>query len=521
MLKILVYKEIKNTVFTFQFQFITILSIVICIAYIFIGLSDYETRLQNYDIMNLKNNEEISNLNVYSELQPQISLRPKVLSIISNGSINELGSNVRISPFEVPTKLNNEITYNPFINSVFQFDFNKVVAILLSLLAILISFNLISEEHEKGTLKLMMSNYVPKWKIIIAKVISSQIVITITLSFIFIIIFLGFLFSSSVSISLEHIIRILLIFILYQFYLSCFILIGTFFSIVTRKSSISLILGLFVWLLFTIIIPYGVMFITLSDSKFMLIDEVNKQIAEVEKNTTIELNTWKQNHSVPGPAYTFGYVQFNERENHFITRGIRPEYIQWCADYFAYRNRIVIDQAEKIYNLKKIRLDHEENQIRYMHSFANLSITNQLCKAVENLCNTSWDDYKTFMDDAREYRLSIISYIRSDNGFSSREWFTDDPVGFEPWVKDPNNFRPEKLANDAKIGYKVYLAINVHKNLAERKLKLDDVPLFLETSVSVGLSLKESLVEFATLLILSGIFLFLILVFFNKYYIVS
>ncbi len=520
MFRILIIKEIKNTILTFQFQFISILSILICLAYVFFGLKDYETRLENYNTLKLKNNEEIANLNVYSELQPQISYSPKVLSILCNGTAEEFGTNLRISSFEIPCELDNEISYNPFINSVFQFDFNKVVAILLSLLAILISFNSISQEYEIGTLKLIMSNFVPKWKVLIAKLLSCQISITITLIFIFLILFLGLLFSSYVALKPEHIFRIILIFILYQVYLSCFILIGTFFSILTRKSSVSLILGLFVWLLFTIIIPYNIMFIAESKSGFELSKEVNKQITEIRQNTNNKIIEWKKNNPIPGPAYTFGYVQFFEGENKFIARGIRPEYIYWCKDYFNFRNRVIIDQSEKEFKFKKIRLDYERNQINSVQRLSKLSITSLLCLTVENLCNTSLSDYESFINDARAYRHSLIAYLNSKNAYASRQWFTDDPVGFEPWIKDPENFNPEELANDRSIGYKAYLAINVHKNLAERKLKLDDVPVFYETKFDTSQSLKNSLSGFAALLILSSILLFLILAFFNKFYIV-
>ncbi|NOU18126.1 MAG: ABC transporter permease [Bacteroidales bacterium] len=521
MFKTLLYKEIKNTIITFQFQFITILSVLICSAYIYIGLKEYETRLENYNILKLKSKEEVDNINVFSQLQPLVASQPKVFSIICNGTMGAKGSYLRISPFSVPSKLNNEITYNPYINSGFQFDFNKVVAVLLSLLAILISFNMTSEEQEKGTLKLTLSSFVPKRKIIMAKLLACQIAISITLLAIFFILFLILLFSPSVSLNIDFFFRIVLIFLFYQVYLFTFILIGGLFSILTKRSSTSLIINLFVWLLFTIVIPYGVIFISESVSGNEKMDGYNTQIMALENDANRKLNEWNKTHPKPGPAYTFGYVEFNERDNYFITRGVRQEFFDWCETYFTYRNSLMIDKAEKEYEIEKNILLYKENRRKLNERLLSLSVTNQLSVIVENLCNTSFFDYESYINDLKIYRTTLLSYIESKKGFSSRRWFTDDQTGQDAWVKDPEKFDPNILANDRNIGYKAYLAINVQKDLPERKLNLKDVPVFQNSKISISKSFKNSLFESNFLILFNALLFFLILVLFNKYYVIS
>jgi ABC-2 type transport system permease protein len=119
-----------------------------------------------------------------------------------------------------------------------------------------LTFNSISGEKENGTLRLMLSNQVPKWKIVVAKIIGPYA--TFAISFIVGILFgLIVLLVANTGIEFNNaFIKVLLLVVLFSL-LFLFILfnLGIFISIISRSTFLAMIISLFIYVLFAMLIP--------------------------------------------------------------------------------------------------------------------------------------------------------------------------------------------------------------------------------------------------------------------------
>jgi ABC-type transport system involved in multi-copper enzyme maturation permease subunit len=518
----LFYKELKNILLTFQFQFITIVVTVVCISLVLLGISNFKKQQEDYDTVTIKNKNNIEDINVFSELKPIISKEPNALTIISNGGDYNKFNYIQISPFDQKDNFKEGISRNLYIFESFNMDLSKTISILLSLLALLLSYKAISEEYENGTLKLLLSSSVSRWKIISAKILSYQVALTIPLTIVFIFLLIIMMLLNSVEMTGVLLGRLFIIFIYFTLYLFIFNLTGCLCSIVFRKSSISLLVSLFFWLFMIIIIPTGASFISKSLSRTNELEQATKKkINEIELDTQANLREWRKNNPRPGQAYIFGYRSFDENKHSFITRGTREEFKDWCIRYFEYRNKLCIENNKRIYE-HNMQVERERDSQRELRNKISMfSLSSLLESAVENYTLTSDYDFSSFRQYVQFYRKELIDYIDSKHGFSSRKWFTDDLPSDLPLVSDIETFDIETFVNDIQIGYRIYLAANVQKDERHRKLNLKDVPVFIYKKADIIQSFDNSFSTTLVFLLLSGLLVILVFFIFNDYSLVK
>jgi ABC-type transport system involved in multi-copper enzyme maturation permease subunit len=125
----------------------------------------------------------------------------------------------------------------------------------MSFAAIVLVYDSISGERERGTLRLNMSNPVPRSTVILGKYLGTMIMLIIPL-------LIGMLFSmiivaisGKVSLGGSDWVRILVIILLSLLYLSIFVLLGLFLSSLLRSSAASLVLLLLAWTVIVVVIP--------------------------------------------------------------------------------------------------------------------------------------------------------------------------------------------------------------------------------------------------------------------------
>ena len=144
---------------------------------------------------------------------------------------------------------------NPLMGLLSLPDFTYIVNIILSLLAILFMFDAISGEKEAGTLRLMLSNAVPRSEILLGKWIGGYVVLLIP--------FLiaacgGVLYAWHRGVFTaggELMTRMVMILVLAAIYIAVFFNLSLFISTLTHRSTTSLLLCLLVWVVFILAIP--------------------------------------------------------------------------------------------------------------------------------------------------------------------------------------------------------------------------------------------------------------------------
>lgn len=135
------------------------------------------------------------------------------------------------------------------------FDLEFVIKYLFSLMVIFLSYNAISEDKERGTLRLALSNSVSKKALLAGKCISHGVVILSSTLFAFIISILLMTSNNLIHLSGHDLIRISLLFIVTNIYLILFLLLSILISTLTSSNKSSLMVLLQVWIVVVYLIP--------------------------------------------------------------------------------------------------------------------------------------------------------------------------------------------------------------------------------------------------------------------------
>ncbi|MCK7479416.1 MAG: ABC transporter permease [Candidatus Moduliflexus flocculans] len=130
-----------------------------------------------------------------------------------------------------------------------------IVKIVLSLFAILFTYDAIVGEKEKGTLKLALSNAVPRDRLILGKAIGGYISLLLPLLVPLVLSLLILVIVPDISLGGQDWARLLLVFLMFFLYLSVFFSLGLFVSARTSRSSTSFLVLLFAWVIIVMVIP--------------------------------------------------------------------------------------------------------------------------------------------------------------------------------------------------------------------------------------------------------------------------
>ena len=136
-----------------------------------------------------------------------------------------------------------------------KIDWGFVTAVLLSFMGILFTFDSISGEQERGTLRLMLSNSISRSAVICGKFLGAFFTIAIPFLLGAIVNISIIYLSEAVPFSGSHWVRLGLIICVALIYTSIFIFLGILVSSRVRESSTSLAVLLLIWTVWVVLMP--------------------------------------------------------------------------------------------------------------------------------------------------------------------------------------------------------------------------------------------------------------------------
>lgn len=256
MLGTLIQKELKAM--TLSPKFIATFSVCsfLLIMSVIIGINEYKQAVTQYETVHQLANERLNQVSTWRSVTYREHRKPSPLQIFTSGLSYDIGRWSNIDT-ESTIKMKNSIYSDDPIFAVFRIlDFTFIVQIVFSLLAILFTFDAINGEKESGTLRLVFSNAVSRTKYILAKCIGSwlglmiPVIIPILISILLVMLF-GIPFTGT------EWIRLFLIIVSSLLYLTFFVVFGVFISTLSKRSSVSFLFSLVLWIAFVLIIPRG------------------------------------------------------------------------------------------------------------------------------------------------------------------------------------------------------------------------------------------------------------------------
>ena len=185
-----------------------------------------------------------------------ITLRPDPMQIFVSGINNDIGRQASIQRSQT-IKLTRSNYADNTIFAVFRsMDLMFIFQIVLSLFAILFTYDAINGEREKGTLKLSFANPLPRNAYIAAKLTGSWLGLVIPL-LIPLLLGVALVLVYRIPMSGVHWFRLGLFLGLSVVYFSLFICLGVLVSSLTRRSSVSFLYLLVIWVALVLVIPRG------------------------------------------------------------------------------------------------------------------------------------------------------------------------------------------------------------------------------------------------------------------------
>ena len=134
-------------------------------------------------------------------------------------------------------------------------DWAFIVSYVLSFVAILFTFDSISAELERGTLRLTLANSIPRHNVLIGKFLGAFISINIPLAIAVLMNLLLISTADAVQLNTEAWERLGILYVIVILYVCLFITLGLLISAAVRESGVSLVVLLLIWVSFVVFMP--------------------------------------------------------------------------------------------------------------------------------------------------------------------------------------------------------------------------------------------------------------------------
>ena len=304
MLRDIIKKEVLDTITSPKFIFTFLLCTVLILLSVYTGINSYRAELSEYNAslaLNKNNLEGAPNYQALAGLGIKISKPPQVLSTIIAGIQAAVGRMATVNVAYDPDLVGSRYDTTPVFAVFGELDLTFVVKIVLSLLAILFTFDAIVGEKERGTLKLSLANRLPRHRLILGKAIGGFLSLLLPLVIPLVVALIMLTLYPDISLSGGDWLRIGLIFVLYMLYISVFFTLGLFISSRTSSSSISLLVLLFIWVTFVTIIPRAAVMVSGQIYPIPSVYEVTAQkdafLQEIQGSVPKRLSEWQKENS--------------------------------------------------------------------------------------------------------------------------------------------------------------------------------------------------------------------------------
>ena len=449
MLKTLIRRELLAHLLAYRFFVAMIVLLALVIANTVVLIYDYERRLALYDKATQSHHDEFELARTYSFLRFNVDRPPNPLSLFNRGLDKRLGNTVRVHRAFVPTLWDAGLhgTDNPFLNLLSSIDLVVVFQVVLSLLALLYAYDAIAGEHEKGTLRLIMTTPVSRGKIVLAKYIGAMATLVVPLTICLILTQILIYTSGSIVLSGDDWIRIGGFYLTSILYLSVFYLMGLLVSATTRRTATALMSCMFAWVFLVLIYPNLVLFA--SNPKINPEEkgrEVFQELAQIWEQFDKERLHFLKNDSLEGEDPNLNVVGRGSwfspsfRSNPMTLRYFQEQYMSIselseeseaavpnAKAFFQHIEPLRIKAAERAWIVRQQALSRIFiRPVQRDRFLIRVSPASAYDLATEAWLGTNLNGLEHFFEAVQQYRQTLIGYFYDKKAFGSRQWFASD-----------------------------------------------------------------------------------------------
>ena len=400
----IVKKELSANLTSFRFVLIFLLCCTLILVSAYTMRDKYDQRMKEYDAARVIHKNELEEKDLQSALSQimlsgyKVDKRPTPLSVIVEGLEGAAGKYAPVNVLSTP-RLEGGSGSDPVFAYFGTLDIMYIVRVVLSLVAILLTYDAISGEREQGTLKLSLSNSVPRHAVLLAKCIGGYV--TLLLPFL-VPLLIGLLIlttSGSISFVSEDWARLGLIGLASLLYIGIFLMLGLAISSRTNRSTTSLMLLLFIWVVAVLAVPKVSM---ITAGKLHPVPSAQEVQAEKDARSAEALKE--------GQEKMFKYIsELRERAEN----NPNEEDIEDMGTAIARLQEEIITNITEV--TKKVQVEYDKkkkNQFRLASNISRLSPASVYTYAAIDLARTGLDRQDRFVEAARGYQPGLIEYQR-------------------------------------------------------------------------------------------------------------
>ena len=399
MLKNLINKEIREIIRSTKFSFsFAVCSILILLTF-YVGAKNYHVNRGQYEAAVAENIRSMESLTDWRQINYRISLPPLPLAYLVSGISNDIGRNIEVTGRGELTPEDSKYNEDPIFAAFRFLDLTFLFQVILSLFAVLLTYNAVNGEKELGTLRLVFSNPVPRDKYIMAKILGTFSAISFPLLIPFLIgSMLLILFG--VPMNGQDWLKLMLIIVSGFLFFGTFLTLSVFVSTITKHSANSFLFLLVAWVIAVLIIPRASVMLAGNMVDVPSVDDINSQKSVYSRQVSTEmLNSLKQ-------------FKAKNLEN------VMQEFSQ-------YMETLNVDRDEKmntlISKLNEERRNKQEVQQNLSFAISRVSPATSFSFAASSLAGTSVDLMKNYKEQASNYQKVFANFqIEKTGGTTDR-----------------------------------------------------------------------------------------------------
>ncbi|MBT4504113.1 MAG: ABC transporter permease [Gemmatimonadetes bacterium] len=436
-----VRKELLTHLLTMRLAVALIFTVLLAAMTALTGSIDFSRNYAAYRQEVREVEEELEQVTVYSQVRTRLVFPPQPLSILSRGVMQAFGRqySVNVEGINIYAPALSSNYDSQFMKTLVQIDFTTVVGLLLSFLAVVLAFDGICGEREQGTLKQVLTNPMARGQVVLAKLMGGILTLSVPFAIGFGISLLIMLANPDVMLSGEDWVRLGGYFVLSCLFLGQVYALSLMVSTFARESDTALIVCLFAWLV------SGVGYVNALPSLTRYGVETPPNQNYLDRRQTLwdahnaEVRGWQQQNPPPGDRISFGLPRGG------VLRYGRPEGYDWLVRLEGFQREKRLKLEEELYQARWAVWEPLARQAYEVDTWSILSPISTYQVLSQQLARTTIDDLFHLSKVGRDYRETLISYLRGKKAFASRRWFTDDPLDQEPLI--PNSLAlPEGVA---------------------------------------------------------------------------
>ena len=440
---LIIQREFVSNVLTSRFMIGFIVCLTSTVAAVFVQVEDYEKRLEAYHVAVQEHQEETRTWDIYSQINPKAHRKPNPLSIFNIG-MEKSGADMVSIELATPIwekEAQKQGSDNPFLSIFLSVDVIFVFKIVLSALAILFAYNTISGEREDGTLKLVLSNPIPRDAFVLGKYLGGMLSLVPIVVISFAVGFVIAYASPVTAFNGSDLLRLVIVLVVSLLYVSICYLLGMLLSVCTKEAGTTLILSMFIWGILTIIHSNIATFAVAKFPPYRLQPEreTRQQVSSIWEDFKAErdayiLKKWGYKYpastiSHEGPI-TLGITMSSpwdlEFEEFYTIKPIHTADVSKFQEVLGYQEPLRIDYANRAEEILKRREEIGERNRQLARDISRISFADAYRFAIGAITNTNRKSYNDFIGQARSYKRQVVDYLVGKDVFSARAWFSSD-----------------------------------------------------------------------------------------------